>query len=91
MLIIIKSSPETAEAKRGFQTAKDLSANVLLMQNAVYALKQGGLDGVKADVYAMEDDMKLRGIKYPASGVKPIDWAGFVDLAAKDEKTLGMF
>jgi len=36
MLVIVKSTPDTPEGKRGIKLAIDITANVVLIQNAVY-------------------------------------------------------
>lgn len=89
MLVIIKSSPHTDEAKRGLQIAKDTSSDIALIQNGVYFSSQGGLEEFKGRAYCLDEDMRLRGVE-EAKNITTINYAGLVDLMT-GVKTVGMF
>ena len=91
MVVLIKSSPGTHEAIRGFKVAKDLSAKLVLMQNAVNYARKGGLEGFTGDTYALDDDLKLRSITKVTGNITPISYDKLVDLMNGDDKVLGMF
>lgn len=91
MIVIIKSSPHTEEAQRGLRAARDTSAGVVLLQNGVYLTRQGGLEGISGTVYALDDDMRLRGAGVTGEGVKTIDYNDLVDLMAGEDRVLGFF
>jgi sulfur relay protein TusB/DsrH len=94
MLVIIKSAPETTEGKRGVSLARDMSADIVLLQNAVYfqgrKLANAGFTG---KTYVIEDDRLLRGLKKDAgnSDTEYIDYDGLVDLIDRSESVKGMF
>ncbi|MBI4828342.1 MAG: hypothetical protein HY804_05975 [Nitrospinae bacterium] len=91
MLVIIKSAPESPEARRGLALARDLGADVALIQGGVYFLTQGGLEGVKGAIYALEPDILLRGAGAQRGGARMVGYDGLVDLMAGADKVLGMF
>ncbi|MBI3592910.1 MAG: hypothetical protein HY099_05465, partial [Nitrospirae bacterium] len=62
MLVIIKSAPDTPEGKRGVKLARDMAADLFLIQNGVYFAQEERLEGFCGNTYALEDDLKLRGI-----------------------------
>ena len=95
MLHIVNKSPfEKNSLESCLSCAKDGSV-VLLIEDGVYgALKgssvsdtlQGALSKVK--IYALESDVKLRGIADKVmDGINLTDVNGFVDLAAEQDKT----
>lgn len=67
---------------------------VLLMQDAVLALQSpiaiaSFLAKCRARgivVYALDDDVRLRGIENKYTDVKKLDYAGFVDLVVQHDK-----
>lgn len=91
MLVIIKSAPGTDDAQRALSLGRKFSADIILMQDAVYLAGRGGLDGYKGKVYVIEEDLKLRGAGAMPDGVETIGYDGAVDLMAAHDKTLGMF
>jgi sulfur relay protein TusB/DsrH len=96
MLVLLKSSPGTNEANRGLRAARDLSADLVLTQNSVYIAGKGTLEGFAGSVYAIDEDLRLRGIPdIPESvrpeGVRRIGYDELVDLMAGGEKVVGMF
>jgi sulfur relay protein TusB/DsrH len=90
MLVLVTSSPETKEAKRGLTIAQDLSLDLVLMQNAVYLTRNETWGGFGGKVYAMEEDVKLRGAT-PAGGVELIGYDRLVELISESDKVIGMF
>jgi sulfur relay protein TusB/DsrH len=93
MLVMVKSSPDSTEGKRGFILARDMAADVVLLQNAVYAAQRGRLEGMPGAVYALDEDLKLRGI-HPDStgnGIKRIEYDDLVDLMLAQDNVLGAF
>jgi sulfur relay protein TusB/DsrH len=93
MLVMVKSAPDTSEGKRGIQLARDMAANIVLIQNGVYYAQKKRLEAFTGKAYFLDEDMKLRGISpdMTGPGVKGIDYEGLVDLIAENEKVVGMF
>lgn len=93
MLIIIKSSPDTPEGKKGIKLAMGMAANVFLIQNAVYFALSDKNNSFNGIIYALEDDLKLRGLKDEElrKDIKKLDYDGFVELMAKEDKVIGIF
>lgn len=89
MLVLIKSSPDSPEARRGLKIAADTSADVLLMQDAV-RLAPGDTAGLGGNVYAIAEDLKLRGAE-AAEGVGAIGYDKLVALMVEGDKVLGTF
>ncbi len=63
---------------------------ILLIEDGVYAAKAGSSYEAKlkeimktTEVYALEPDIKARGIDKVTEGVKLTDYSGFVDLVEK--------
>jgi sulfur relay protein TusB/DsrH len=92
MLILIKSSPNTPEAKRALALAGDLKAELVLLQNAV-SFARGRTAGFNNAVYALDEDLGMRGIGPDADigPVKRIDYDMLVDLIAKADQVHGAF
>jgi sulfur relay protein TusB/DsrH len=95
MIVMIKSAPDTPEGKRGVKIARDMSADIVLLQNGAYFLKGGYLKdlGFLGKAYVLEDDRRLRGLKATAvnDDIKDIDYGDLVDLMAETDKLIGMF
>jgi tRNA 2-thiouridine synthesizing protein B len=94
MLHIVNKSPfQTNALQTCISCAKDGSA-VLLYEDGVYAALKGSsvadtLTGAmsKLSVYALESDVKARGIADKViDGITLIDYAGFVDLACEKDQ-----
>ncbi len=95
MLVIIRNAPDTPEGKRGVKIARDMTADIVLMQNGVYFLKEQALGdlGFVGTAYVLEEDRRLRGLM-SADGNKnimDIDYDGLVDLMTETDKVVGMF
>lgn len=87
MLFLISSSPDTKEFKTAHRLAKDMNAEVCLLQNAVYAAKT-----LKdADVYVLRDELQLRGIKESEVTGRLIDYGQLIDRMNSLDKVVGLF
>lgn len=93
MFVIVKSGPDTQDGKRGVKLARDMSADICLIQNAVYFAQKERLEGFCGKVYILDKDAGLRGLKDDEleNGIKKIDYDGLVELMAGDDKVVGMF
>ncbi len=95
MLVIIRNAPDTPEGKRGVKIARDMSADIVLLQNGVYFLKEQALEdlGFVMTAYVLEDDRRLRGLMGADENknIKDIDYGGLVDLMTETDKVIGMF
>lgn len=95
MLVIVRSAPDTVDGRRGIKMARDLAADVVLLQNGVYFLQQEHLEdlGFCRTAYVLSDDRKLRGLD-PAESDRPakeITYDGLVDLMTESNNVVGMF
>ncbi|HBG92573.1 MAG: hypothetical protein A3J81_01440 [Nitrospirae bacterium RIFOXYB2_FULL_43_5] len=93
MLVIVKSGPDTAEGKRGVKLARDMAADLVLIQNGAYFAQQERLGGYCGRAYVLADDIRLRGVKESEMemNIRIIDYANFVDLMSENDKVVGMF
>ncbi|MBI3591884.1 MAG: hypothetical protein HY099_00065 [Nitrospirae bacterium] len=93
MLVIIKSSPDTQEGKRGVKLARDMAADICLIQNAVYFAQKERLEGFCGTAFILDEDARLRGLGLEeiGKGIREINYDGLVDLMAKEDKVVGMF
>lgn len=93
MIVMIKSSPDTPEAKRGMTLAGDLAVDLVLIQNAVYLARPGRVGGIRGAVYALDEDLRMRGLGPDADigAVKRIDYDMLVDLITDADRVLGAF
>ena len=91
MIVLIKSAPDTQEAGRAVKLARDMAADIALIQNAVYLARPEMLDGFCGTAFALDEDLKLRGIKDIEESVKPISYGELVDLMAENDKVVGAF
>jgi len=91
MLIIIKSSHDTAEARRAVKLARDMAADLLLVQNGVYLARKDALEGFCGTVHVLEEDLRLRGIKDVEKDIRTASYDDVVDLLAAEEKVVGAF
>lgn len=95
MIVIVKSAPDTSEGKRGVKTARDMSADLILLQNGVYFIEGGKLEDLKfyRTAYVLEEDKRLRGLKDNDANknIKGITYDSLVDLMDGSDKVIGMF
>jgi sulfur relay protein TusB/DsrH len=95
MLVIVRSAPDTVDGRRGVKMARDLAADLVLLQNGVYFMQQEHLEdlGFCGTAYVLSDDRKLRGLD-PTESVrraKEITYDGLVDLMTESNNVVGMF
>jgi len=94
MIVIVKSAPDTPEGKRGIKMARDMAANLVLIQNAVYFALKNSLEGFSGSiVFALEDGLKLRGLnnKDLKGDIRKLSYDGFIDLMVEDDQVMGIF
>ena len=95
MIVIIRNAPDTPEGKRGVKIARDMAADIVLLQNGVYFLKEKVLEdlGFIGTAYVLEDDKRLRGLQGSdeINNTRDIDYGGLVDLMTETDKVVGMF
>jgi sulfur relay protein TusB/DsrH len=92
MLVLIKSGPDTPEAKRAVRLAADLGADLVLVQSAVYLACEKGAD-LRGPVYAIDEDLRMRGIGPGADigAAERIDYDRLADLIAQADQVHGAF
>ncbi len=93
MLVFIKNAPGTPEAKRGVRIARELAADIVFMQDAVYYARKNALEGFCGMGYAVKDDLELRGVRPDEleKEVKVLDYGELIDLLEKEVKVMGIF
>lgn len=93
MLVIVKSAPDTPEGKRGVKLARDMAADLILLQNGVYFAQKERLEGFCGTAYILDEDSNLRGLKDDElqNGIKKLDYDALIDLMAEEDKVVGMF
>jgi sulfur relay protein TusB/DsrH len=95
MIVLIKSAPDMPEGKRGVRIARDLFADIVLLQNGTYFLRERALEdlGFVGTAYVLEEDRRLRGLQAAGEqrNIKEVDYDGLVDLMTGADKVIGMF
>jgi sulfur relay protein TusB/DsrH len=91
MLVLIKSAPDTPEARGAVRLAMDSSADVVLLQNGVYHCDGKCLWDFAGSIYALKADQDMRGLKDPGGKVESIGYEELVDLIAESENVAGLF
>ncbi len=93
MLVLIKSAPDTPEGRRGFKLARDMAADICLLQNGVYFAQPERLEGFCGTVYLLREDARMRGLKEAdiARDIKEIDYMDLVDLMVDEDQVVGLF
>lgn len=93
MLVIVKSAPETADGKRAVKLARDMAADLVLIQNGVYFSQRERLGGFCGSVYVLEEDRRLRGLgnEEIEKDLIGITYDSLINLMAGEEKVTGMF
>jgi len=93
MLVIIKSGPATPEGERAVKLAGEMGSDICLVQNAVYFAHSSRLGNFGGKVYALDEDMKLRGLikDMGLNGIKTVNYTDMVDLMAASDDVVGMF
>jgi sulfur relay protein TusB/DsrH len=87
MLFLFSSAPDTKEFKTAYKLAKDINAEICLLQNAVYAA--GNADNQAH--YALNDDLALRGIDKSTVTARVIDYSQLIDIMTGTDKVVGLF
>lgn len=87
MLFLISSAQETKEFKTAYNMAKEMKADICLLQNAVYAARTID-DG---SVYVLSDDLMLRGLQQNKIAGKTIDYSQLIELMTNTDKVVGLF
>ncbi len=87
MLFLISSAPDTREFKTAYRLAKDMKADICLLQNAVYASRSL----YDSNFYVLRDDMQLRGISEGEISGRPVDYGTLVDLMTEADRVAGIF
>lgn len=93
MLVIVKSSPDTLDGKRGVRMARDMAGDVVLLQNGVYFAQRERLEGFCGTAYVLDDDLRLRGLRGDEveKDIRRLDYGSLVEVMAEEEKVVGMF
>ena len=94
MIVVVKSGPDTTDGRRGVTLARDAGAALILIQSAVaFAHTQMAGSAAPGPVYALEDDLRLRGLGAKDLGerIVRIDYSKLVDLLAGADKVVGAF
>jgi sulfur relay protein TusB/DsrH len=87
VLILISSAPDTREFQTALSIARLMEADICLLQSAVYAARH-----IKApDVYVLDDDLMLRGIRKDEVSGKIVDYGQLIDLMDNADKVAGCF
>ncbi len=91
--MIIKSAPDMPEGKRGIKLARDMAADICLIQNAVYFAHGKRLEGFPGAVYVLDEDCSLRGLNKEKFNkkAKKLDYDGLVDMMVMEDKVIGVF
>ena len=87
MLFLISSAPDTKEFKTAYKLAKEMKADICLLQNAVYASRKTNDN----NIYVLRDEIQLRGIGENEISGKLIDYGELIDLMTGTDKVAGMF
>ena len=88
MLFLFSSAPDTKEFKTAYKMAKDMNAEICLLQNAVYAADNSADNQAH---YALSDDLALRGIDKNTVTAKVIDYSQLIDIMTGTDKVVGLF
>lgn len=93
MLVLIKSAPDTKDAAIGLTLANEVGADLVLLQNGVYFAQKERIGAFAGNVYVLEDDRRLRGIKDSETDerMKVIDYHRLIALMTEGDKVVGMF
>jgi len=91
MLHIVNKSPLERNALDSCLAAAQPGAAVLLIEDGVYAASRGNAAEAKLraaltnlEIYVLAPDLEARGMTQSLTGgVKPIDYAGFVELVVQ--------
>ena len=62
MLVIVKNGIDTPEGKRGVRLARDMGADLVLIQNGVYFVRDENFNDFSKKVYVLDEDLMFRGL-----------------------------
>lgn len=93
MIVMIKSAPDTTDGTTGLALAKEGVADLVLLQNGVYFAHKDRLGSFSGQVYLVDDDKRLRGLKDSEldARAKTIDFDMLTDIITSGKKVAGMF
>lgn len=93
MIVIVKSGPDTADGSRGVKFARDMAADLVLLQNGVHFALKERLSGFCGSAFVLAEDRRLRGVAEAdlERGIKEIGYDELVDYLAAADKVVGMF
>jgi len=91
MIVLIRSAPYTAEGRRGLQMARDMSADVVFLQNGVYFALDEMMDGFCGTAYAVAEDVEMRGMQEEMRGIRTVGWDELVEMLAAEDRVMGAF
>jgi tRNA 2-thiouridine synthesizing protein B len=91
MLHIVNKSPHERSTLDSCLAAAQAGAALLLIEDGVYAATRGNASASKLqdaltrlEIFVLAPDLEARGMaQFLAEGVKPIDYAGFVELVVQ--------
>ncbi len=93
MLVLIKSSPDTADGAIGMNLARDGGSDLVLLQNGVYFAQKDRLGAFPGEIYVLDEDKRLRGMRDDEmdSRAKMIDYDKLIDIITEGDKVVGIF
>jgi sulfur relay protein TusB/DsrH len=93
MFVMIKSAPDTTDGSIGLSLAKEGGADLVLLQNGVYFARKERLGTFAGNVYVLDDDKRLRGLRDSEMDdrAKIIDYDKLTDIITGGGKVVGMF
>ncbi|MGO9015771.1 MAG: DsrH/TusB family sulfur metabolism protein [Dissulfurispiraceae bacterium] len=93
MIVIVKSAPDTPDGQRGLKLARDMAADLILLQNSVYFVQGQRLEDFPGKIYVVDEDLRLRGLNDSRfrNDFEIINYDTAVDLMTEGNKVVGMF
>lgn len=91
MLHLIQKSPFQSQCLKDCLNIATADDSFLLMQDGVYALQKTDFTEQYCNIYALESDLKARGLTDTHSNVSIITYAEFVALTEKHNKVLSWY
>jgi len=89
MIMIVKNNLDPTKAKQTLELAHEMAADIVLIQNAAYLAQNEMIDNYSGIIFALTEDLRLRGISDIRKNVRTIDYEELVDLMDKSEKVVG--
>jgi sulfur relay protein TusB/DsrH len=94
MIVVVKSGPDSTDGRRGVAFARSEEAVLVLIQNAVvFAHAEFAGSAGPSATYALEDDLRLRGLKAEDldERILRVGYPELLDLLAAGDKVVGAF